>query len=60
MFSRPLGNADTHKEVEHEVAVWVLVLEGDLALLLQMDGVDEGDGTLVPVGLQIAALGDPR
>lgn len=48
------------EELEEEVGVGVLVEEGDEALLLQVDRVDEGDGALVPVGLYVAALGNPR
>lgn len=49
----------THKELKQQVVVWVLVLEDDGALFLQMDGVDEGHGALVPVGLQVVSLRHP-
>lgn len=49
----------THKELKQQVVVWVLVLEADRALFLQMDGVDEGHGALVPVRLQVVSLRHP-
>lgn len=49
----------THKELKQQVVVWVLVLEHDGALFLQMDGVDEGHRALVPVGLQVVSLRHP-
>lgn len=46
----------THKELKQQVVVWILILEADGALFLQMDGVDERDGALVPVGHQVVSL----
>lgn len=49
----------THEELEQKVLVWILVLKADRALLLQVDGVDERDRALVPVGLQVVSLRHP-
>lgn len=49
----------THKELKQQVVVWVLVLEADRALFLQMDGVDEGHRALVTVGLKVVSLRHP-
>lgn len=50
----------THKELKQQVVVWILILKADGALFLQMDGVDERDGALVPVGHQVVSLRQPR
>lgn len=50
---------DTYKELECQVAVWILILKADRALLLQMNSVNERDRALIPVGLQIASLRHP-
>lgn len=49
----------THKELEEQVVVWILVLKADRALFLQMDSVDEGDRAFVPVGLHVVSLRYP-
>lgn len=49
----------THEKLKQQVLVRVLVIEADPALLLEVDGVDEGHGALVPVGLQVASLRHP-
>lgn len=49
----------THKELKQQVVVWILVLEADGALFLQVDGVDERHRALVPVGLQVVSLRHP-
>lgn len=32
---------ETHKELKQQVVVWILVIEADRALFLQMDSIDE-------------------
>lgn len=41
----------SYVELEEDVVVGILVGEGDRTLLLQVDGVDQGHGALVSVGL---------
>jgi len=53
------GASLTHVELEEEVVVGVLVGEGHGALLLQVHGVDQGHGAVVPVGLQVDPLRSP-
>lgn len=50
---------DTHKELERQVVVWILILKADRALLLQMNSVNERDRALIPVGLQVVSLRHP-
>ncbi len=50
---------ETHEELKQQVVVWILVLEADRSLFLQMDGVDERDCAFIPVGLQIVSLRHP-
>lgn len=49
-----------HVELEEDVVVGVLVGEGDGALFLQMDGINQRHCTFIPVRLQIHSLWRPR
>lgn len=48
-----------HVELEEDVVVGVLVGEGDGALFLQMDGINQRHCTFIPVRLQIHSLWRP-
>lgn len=58
--ARGSGPDVPYVELKEDVVVGVLVGEGDRALLLQVDGVNQRHGALVTVRLQIHALRRPR
>lgn len=51
--------SQTHKELEQQIVVWVLVLKAHRTLFLQMDSIDERDSAFVPVGFQVVSLRHP-
>lgn len=50
----------TYKELEDDAAVWVDVLKGDHARLLQVDSIHQGGCALICVGGNVVSQRHPR